>query len=621
MPAIHKVFVSTHPFGSVNSESLDILARSDIQVDLNPYGRKIKPEELKQCIRSADALIAGTERIDTEVLDCAPELKLIARAGIGIDNIDLDEIRRRGILLTYTPDAVSQAVAELTVANMINVARFIPQIHMAVQSRQWQRIIGFEIANKTVGLIGFGRVGQRVAKMLQGFSCNLLVNDIAPDQETGSRYGVKFCSKEDIYREADIISLHIPKTRLTQNLIKEREIGMMKPTVCLINTSRGNMIDETALYHALKTGEIAGATIDVYEQEPYSGPLTELDNVILTAHSGSCSREARYQMELGAAQEVVRFVEGKPPLIPVTDDVIQAERSTKISKVSLEWHEVLNRSEEPHDERYKLYRKRWTNFPTHRIVAPYPLNIDIELVHNPLQGHENDRMTDYFLSTPDPGATMMQMSLFYKIMEEFGKIPEPTAIKLGVRGNVFGHPHLQDTLAAISEVDCVETIINTHIRDLQLVHATLLNAMVDAHLHVLNVFVDASKEPGEALNVLLEIRKRRATRALGCPKLRIVGNLAGKSLEDQEAFVSYWRNWSDIVAFEDVNDARRKVSEQDCDEFRLWQRLTISAEGNILPYNFDVEEKHCLGQFPAISIQDAWLGEKMQKLRAFYIAK
>ena len=254
-----KVFVSTHPFGSITSEPLDLLSRSDIHIELNPYGRRITPEELKTHIADKNALIAGTERIDKDVLDCASELKVIARVGIGLNNIDFDEIKRHNILLTYTPEAVSQAVAELTVAHMLNVMRSIHQIHSALKDGHWRRIIGSEIAGKTIGLIGFGRIGKRVAKMLQGFSCRILANDIAPDQEVASRYGVQFCSKEEIYQNADIISLHIPETPLTRNLIGEAQFAMMRPKSYLINTARGEIVDESALYKALRKGTIAGA--------------------------------------------------------------------------------------------------------------------------------------------------------------------------------------------------------------------------------------------------------------------------------------------------------------------------------------------------------------------------
>ena len=356
-----KVFVSTHPFGVVDKRPLEIMEHNNIEVELNPYGRKIKPDELKVHLSGKSGLIAGTEMLNKEILDCAPDLKIITRVGIGIDGIDFQETNRRGILVTYTPDAVSQAVAELTIGNMINIARSIPQIHIGMKSGKWDRIIGFEIFNKKIGIIGFGRVGQRVAKMLQGFSCEILVNDISPDEEIGSRYQVQFCSKKEIYQNADIITIHVPKTPLTFNLINEKVLMSMKKTASLINTSRGGIVNEEDLYYALKTGEIAGAATDVYEIEPYiAGRFCELDNIILTCHSGSCSQEARYLMELGAAEEIVRFNKSQSALFPVPKDIIKMEQAKLVIPINAEWHEIINRSIENKNENYKIYRKKWS---------------------------------------------------------------------------------------------------------------------------------------------------------------------------------------------------------------------------------------------------------------------
>ncbi|MBW8039155.1 MAG: hypothetical protein FVQ85_04055 [Planctomycetes bacterium] len=616
----YRVFVSTQPFGSINSEPLDILARYNAEVELNPYGRKMEPEEFKKHIADKDILIAGTDRVDKAVLDRAPGLKLIARVGIGIDNIDFAEVKKRGIILTYTPNAVSQAVAELTVANMLNAARMIPQIYLAMKKRHWNRQIGFEISGKAIGLIGFGRVGQRVAKMLQGFSCRILVNDIAPDQETGSRYNVVWATKEEIYSQADIISLHVPHTPLTYNMIDTTEIEMMKPHVCIINTSRGGIINEDALYHALKTGKIGTAAIDVYENEPYTGQLCELDNIILTAHSGSCSKEARYLMELGAAQEVVQFVTGKPPIEPVPDDVIKMECSTHAGKVKFEWHEILNQSQERDDQRYMIYRKHWNQYPTHRIVGPYPLNLDLELVHNPLEGYERGRMLDYFMSPLHPRAKFMEMALFEKVINEIDKMTEPMAIKLGVRGCPTYHPHLEQILRMLKEANCVETIISVCLSQLVGIRKSIFDTMVECGLGVLNIFVDTPAKDDAILDILAGIKKKRSVHKKASLKLRIIGNSKWEDSQEVGIFEDFWSHWADVIALVDPRDYQRKISDRDWDCLRLWQRLTISAEGKILACNYDISEEFCLGQFPGCSIQDAWRGEKMKRLRDVHVS-
>ncbi len=614
-----KVFVSTHPFGSVTSEPLDLLSRPDIHIELNPYGRRITPEELKTHIADKNALIAGTERIDKDVLDCASELKVIARVGIGLNNIDFDEIKRHNILLTYTPEAVSQAVAELTVAHMLNVMRSIHQIHSALKDGHWRRIIGSEIAGKTIGLIGFGRIGKRVAKMLQGFSCRILANDIAPDQEVASRYGVQFCSKEEIYQKADIISLHIPETPLTRNLIGEAQFAMMRPKSYLINTARGEIVDESALYKALIKGTIAGAAIDVFQTEPYSGPLCELENVVLTAHSGSCSTEARYLMEFGAAQEVIRFLNGEPPLCPVPDEVIKMECSTHTEQVSLEWYEIFNLTEERSDERYKIYRKRWCQYPTHNIVGPYPLNVDIELVHNPIEEYKNGGMVDYFLSDLHPQANLMGMSLLYKIMEEFRRIPEPTAIKLGVRGSVINYPYLKEVLLAVKQANSVETIISIPLDQLAKVDTSVLDSIVDLGLDVLNIFVNTVGKEDVPFEALATIKREKSMRPVTGPKIRIVGEVDREDSESIRMLCDFWSHWADVVALVNPLDSARKVSQPGWDCMRLWQRLMISAQGNIVPSCFDIDELFCLGHFPETSIQEAWLGDKMNRLRQAHV--
>jgi len=614
-----KVFVSTHPFGSVSSEPLDILDRSDISLELNTYGRKITPDELRENLAGKDGLIAGTEVIDAEVLDCAPGLKIIARVGIGLDNIDFDEVNRRGIVLTYTPEAVSQAVAELTVANMLNLARSIINIHSAVKSGQWRRIIGFQMMGKAVGLIGFGRVGQRVARILQGFGCRLLVNDLAPDQEMASRLGVELCSKERIYRESDIISLHVPRTPLTVGLITADEIGMMKPTACLINTSRGGIVDEAALCETLRTGQIAGAAVDVYETEPYSGPLCDLDNVVLTAHSGSCSREARYLMELGAAGEIARFVDGKAPVCPVPPSVIQMERSSREGTVTLEWQDIFNVTDARGENDYRLYRSRWCQYPAHNIVGQWPLNIDIELICNPFEDCPNTPVEDYFQSPPSAGAIFMEMSLFEKVIEEYSTIPDPAAIKLGVRGCAVDHPEFGRMLAMIRRVGCVETISSVALSHMGSLDQATLDAMINNRLDVLNIYLDTLDENDIPFDVLAEIRKRKSVSGHPWPTLRVVGKLAAEDRKRADDLVALWSHWTDAVALSSPSDRDRRVLQDNWDCSRLWQRIMISAGGTILPCSFDIAEEFPLGRLADVSIQQAWLGEEMTSLRAAHI--
>jgi len=255
------------------------------------------------------------------VMDRAPNLRLISRVGIGLDGVDLHAARERGILVSYTPDAPSPAVAELTIGLMISLLRFIPHTDRQMRNGIWHRFMGRRLAESTVGVIGVGRIGKRVIQHLRGFGPHVLANDLVPNLDFGARYGVDWVDKDTIYREADIITVHVPLTHLTKNLIARREMEMMKPHVLLINTSRGSIINEHDLSEALRSGCVGGAAIDVFEQEPYSGELMTLDRCILTCHMGSMSEDCHLQMELGATEEAIRFLKGEPllGLVPETE--------------------------------------------------------------------------------------------------------------------------------------------------------------------------------------------------------------------------------------------------------------------------------------------------------------
>jgi len=316
-----RVLVSTHPFAKSNPVAAELILQQGWELEFNPYGRKITPSELKMLLPEVDALIAGTERIDAEVLEYAADLKLISRVGIGVDNIDWNEIKKRGIEVAYTPDAPSLSVAELTLSLMINLLRGIHIADIEMHKKNWKRVTGYELTNKTIGIIGMGRVGKNVVKLLQPFHCKILVNDIKPDFEFIEKYKLKLVEKEEIYKNAMIVSFHVPLTPDTHLMVNEKVFQSMRHDAYLINTSRGQIVDEECLYNALKNNQIAGAAIDVYSEEPYHGKLTGLPNIILTCHMGSCTEESRSAMEIGAAEAVVDFFNGRPLKNRVPDEM------------------------------------------------------------------------------------------------------------------------------------------------------------------------------------------------------------------------------------------------------------------------------------------------------------
>lgn len=307
------VFISTVPFGQIDPYPVDILKKEpDCEFVINPLGRRLTEDEAADILKDYDILIAGTEPITAKVMDNAPHLKLISRVGIGLDSVDLLHARELGINVSYTPDAPAPAVAELTIGLILNTCRSIPLADRKIRDGVWQRIMGRRLSNQVIGIIGTGRVGSRVLKHLQGFSPKrILVNDIKPDHNLYDLYHAENVPKEVIYRESDIITLHVPLTPQTSSLIAKKELELMKSGAFLINTARGGIINEKDLFDAMKDRKIGGAAIDVFSMEPYGGELSTLDNCYLTCHMGSCTTDCRFEMERLATEEALRFIKGE----------------------------------------------------------------------------------------------------------------------------------------------------------------------------------------------------------------------------------------------------------------------------------------------------------------------
>ena len=321
-----RALVSTIPFGLRDETPLRLLADAGAEVVINPLGRKFTEQDLVELIADIDVLVAGTEPITEAVLSKASRLKLIVRVGIGLDSVDLGAARERGIVVSYTPDAPSPAVAELTIGLMIDLLRSSHISNLRMRKGDWYRYFGRRVSEVTIGIIGAGRIGSRVIKHLGGFECRrILVNDLDPEIVLPNHptCAIERVPKEQIYREADVISLHIPLTSKTRGLISEKEFKQMRSDTLLINTSRGGIVHEEDLYEALKSNRISGAAIDVFEQEPYSGNLATLDNCLLTAHMGSMSVDCRAQMEIEACREVARFLTNEPLENKVPDSEYQ----------------------------------------------------------------------------------------------------------------------------------------------------------------------------------------------------------------------------------------------------------------------------------------------------------
>jgi D-3-phosphoglycerate dehydrogenase len=325
------VLITTVPFGQPRRDALDRLDAEGVEYVINPIGRRLKEHELADMIGEFSLLIAGTEPITARVIQAAPHLRLIARVGIGLDSVDLLAARERGIAVSYTPDAPAPAVAELTLGLMLGLLRHINAADRHVRRGSWQRYMGRRLDGLTVGIVGAGRVGRRVARMLRGAfpSTTIVAHDVAPDEAFGREVGIRWVERDRVFAEADIVTIHVPLTAATCRFVGARELALMKPTAFLINTARGAIVDEAELAAALRAGRLQGAALDVFGDEPYAGELAALDNVLLTCHMGSMAEDCRVQMEVEAAEEVIRFLRREPMLHAVPDDeyVLAASRA------------------------------------------------------------------------------------------------------------------------------------------------------------------------------------------------------------------------------------------------------------------------------------------------------
>ncbi len=323
-----KTLITTVPFAENNQLPLEMLSSVGILPTINPLNRKLKEEELFEMIENYELLIAGTEPITERVINNAKNLKLISRVGIGLDSVDLIAAQKRNICVTFTPDAPAPAVAELTLGLMLSLLRNINLADYKLKTGNWKRSFGRRIPEITIGIIGAGRIGGRVLRRLVSFgSPRLLVNDLNPNNKISPNSKIEWVDKETIYRECDLISIHVPLTIKTRNLIKENELLLMKKDALLINTSRGGIINEEDLHKVLLNGHLDGVAIDVFKNEPYSGPLSQISRCILTPHLGSMSIDCRERMEIEATEDVVNFVKGDPLLrsVPVTEFQNQLE--------------------------------------------------------------------------------------------------------------------------------------------------------------------------------------------------------------------------------------------------------------------------------------------------------
>jgi len=285
------------------------------EVIYNTKGRPLTSDELVQVIPQIDGYIAGLDKIDCAVIGAAKRLKVIARYGVGVDGVDLNAAKEKGIVVTNTPGANSASVAELTVGLILSLAREIPVAAQETKSGHWTRLSGLSLEGKVIGLLGFGAIGRQVARRLVGFNCRILAYDPYPDHEYAQTTAVELVSRDEVVGKSDFLSLHLPLSQETQDLVDGTFLQKMKPGAFLINTSRGELVDELALYAALKSGHLSGAALDVFTQQPpdANNPLLTLPQVIATPHMGAHTDGATNAMGWRALIDCLAVLRGEKP--------------------------------------------------------------------------------------------------------------------------------------------------------------------------------------------------------------------------------------------------------------------------------------------------------------------
>ncbi len=316
-----KVLVSD-PVSKEGIKLIEEVAEVDVKTNLSP-------EELVKIIGSYDALLvrSGT-RVTAEVIEYGRKLKVIGRAGVGVDNIDVEKATEKGIMVVNAPEANTISAAEHAIALMLALARSIPPASLSLKKGEWERkkFMGVELHKKVLGIIGLGRIGSEVAKRARSFGMEVLGYDPYISSERMEKLGVIPTSLENIYAKADFISLHTPKTSSTEYLIGAPQLKMMKDGLRIVNCARGGLIDEEALYHAIVEGKVAGAALDVFEQEPPGdNKLLQLEQVIATPHLGASTEEAQKNVAVQVADQIVHVLRGEPVHMAVNVPVLPPE--------------------------------------------------------------------------------------------------------------------------------------------------------------------------------------------------------------------------------------------------------------------------------------------------------
>lgn len=305
------ILVALSTFAEYDRAPLLRLMESGHRFRIHDTGKRIATSELLHLADDASVIIAGVERYDAATLEALPQLRCISRCGVGTDNIDLAAARAKGVVVLNTPDVPTAAVAELTLSMFLSLSRRLNEQSNLMHARRWERLEAHLLGARTVGLIGFGRIGRRVAELCRTFGASVIATDPLADPRLAASAGVTMVSLDHLLSTADIVSLHAAHSPDNPLQLGREDIAKMKRGTILVNVARGGMVDEAALADALRAGHLAAAGLDVFREEPYSGELCEIEQVLLTPHSATLPVETRVAMEAQCVDNALRFLDGR----------------------------------------------------------------------------------------------------------------------------------------------------------------------------------------------------------------------------------------------------------------------------------------------------------------------
>lgn len=309
-----KILITPRSFASISKKPMEMLKGKGYEIVKNETGKPLNNKEMSELIEDVDGIIIGIDDLNAGIIKQAHNLNVISKYGVGVDNIDITAATTQGIVVTNTPKANIDAVADLTFALMLALARRIPEADRETKAGNWKKFIGTSVWRKKIGVIGLGKIGRQVVKRARGFEMEILCYDIIQDEEFARQFGVRYVDLETLLKKSDYITIHTPLNNATKGIIGYKELEMINENAFLINTSRGGIIDEKALYDALKNNKIKGAALDSYKDEPLkNSPLVELKNIIMTSHNGAYTKEAINNMGIQAAQNLIDVLEGREP--------------------------------------------------------------------------------------------------------------------------------------------------------------------------------------------------------------------------------------------------------------------------------------------------------------------